>query len=84
MSRKNRRRIYRKSLGDIQAFLERDRTRQIYFGKCAYCGRELGANDWHWMRDEFGQRVRKCNNERRCYAGRRPEADEAFKRALRK
>lgn len=37
-----------------------------------------------WMRDEFGQRVRKCNNERRCYAGRRPEADEAFKRALRK
>lgn len=46
--------------------------------------RSLSITNWHWMRDEFGQRVRKCNNERRCYASRKPEADAAFRRAMRK
>lgn len=54
-----------------------------YYGTCAYCGRRLGPNNWHWMWDEFGQRVKKCNNERRCYDGRSRESSEAFKRAFR-
>lgn len=81
--RRNRRRRFH-GLEDIQEILDRDQKRRTYFGHCAYCGRELASDDWHWMWDEFGQRVRKCNNERRCYAGRKPEADAAFKRALRK
>ena len=60
------------------------RAADLYYGRCAYCGRLLTATNWHWMRDEFGQRVRKCNNERRCYASRKPEADAAFRRAMRK
>ena len=83
MARRNRRKIF-KGLDEIQELLDREDSRRLYFGKCAYCGRTLGPADWHWMWDEFGQRVRKCNNERHCYALRKPAADAAFRRAMRK
>ena len=49
----------------------------------AYCGRLLTATSWHWMRDEFGQLVKKCNNERACYNRRTDVAEKAFRRAVR-
>lgn len=53
------------------------------YSRCCYCGRELHPGEWHWMRDEFGQKVRKCNNERSCYNHRSKEADMAYKEAMR-
>lgn len=50
--------------------------------RCAFCGRVLGVNDWHWMFDEYGQRVRKCNNEHVCYSRRSVAGNEAFIRAI--
>ena len=65
MARRNRRKIF-KGLGEMQELIDREDSRRIYFGKCAYCGRNLGPADWHWMRDEFGQLVRKCDDEYYC------------------
>lgn len=50
--------------------------------RCAYCGRSLHRGDWHWMRDVFGQKVRKCNNERECYKHRSYAAELAYKDAM--
>jgi hypothetical protein len=36
------------------------------------------------MYDEFGQRVKKCNNEQICHSQRRKTAEEAFREALRR
>lgn len=52
--------------------------------RCAFCGRLLDAYEWHYMYDEFGQRVRKCNNERICSSQRKTAAEEAFREALRR
>lgn len=60
------------------------KAQDLYYGRCAYCGRLLGASNWHWMRDEFGQKVKKCNNERACYAKRSEIAEKAFRRAVRR
>lgn len=79
--RRNRRKIF-KGLDEIQELLDREDSRRLYFGKCAYCGRNLGTADWHWMWDEFGQRVKKCNNERACYNRRSEIAEKAFRRAV--
>jgi hypothetical protein len=35
------------------------------------------------MYDEFGQRVRKCNDERACQKNRRPECEDSFRKAMR-
>lgn len=51
--------------------------------RCAYCGKELAPGEWHWMYDEFGQRVRKCNDERTCQENRRSECEESFRKAMR-
>ena len=52
-------------------------------GRCAYCGAPLRPGQWHWMYDEFGQRVRKCNDERACQKNRRPECEDSFRKAMR-
>ena len=44
---------------------------------------ELAPGEWHWMWDEFGQRVRKCNNERRCAEHRRKTCEESYRKAMR-
>lgn len=59
------------------------RATDFYYGRCAYCGRLLTATNWHWMRDEFGQMVKKCNNERDCSAHRRRESEKSFRKAMR-
>ena len=42
-------------------------TRRELIGRCAYCGRPLlYERSYHWMYDEDGQRVRKCNDEKTC------------------
>lgn len=54
-------------------------------GRCAYCGKVLWPGTWHEMYDEFGQLVKKCNNERSCSRKRakRMGQEESFRRALR-
>ena len=52
--------------------------------RCSYCGRLLGVSGWHWMVDEFGQRVRKCNDERNCKRKRKDAAEEAYEAAVRR
>lgn len=49
---------------------------------CAYCGAELKAPQWHWVVDEFGQRVRKCNDAWKCWEHSSVEAKASYKRAL--
>lgn len=55
-----------------------------YEGRCAYCGRLLRPGGWHWMRDEFGQLVRKCNDEYDCIRKCSRLAYRALERARRK
>lgn len=52
-------------------------------GRCAYCGKLVKPGQWHWMYDEFGQRVRKCNDEQACQENRRPECEDSFRKAMR-
>ena len=81
MGRKNRRRQQPKYNLPLQ--LEQKLTRKkTVCCRCAYCGIELHSGDWHWMWDEFGQRVRKCNNERRCASHRQEIGEESFRRAV--
>lgn len=56
-----------------------------FAGRCAYCGRELYDGHWHWMYDEFGQQVKKCNDERNCHRRRAeiPGMEDSFHRAIR-
>ncbi len=53
-------------------------------GRCAYCGRSLFyERSFHWMYDEDGQRVRKCNSERDCREVRIEHGhDESYRRAV--
>nr|DAI30280.1 MAG TPA: hypothetical protein [Caudoviricetes sp.]DAI76238.1 MAG TPA: hypothetical protein [Caudoviricetes sp.] len=51
-------------------------------GRCAYCGKLVKPGQWHWMRDEFGQLVKKCNNERYCSAHRKAECERSFRKAM--
>ena len=81
MGRKNRRRQlkYNLPLPGLEHKITRKKTLCC---RCAYCGMELHSGGWHWMWDEFGQRVRKCNDERRCAAHRRDISEESFRRAM--
>lgn len=51
--------------------------------RCCYCGRILYPDTWHYMWDEYGQRVKKCNNELECYRHRKDRAEEAYRNAIR-
>lgn len=53
-------------------------------GNCAYCGRSLRKGEGHWVVDEFGQLVRKCNDARSCYERMSTDNKKSFKRALRR
>lgn len=54
-----------------------------YDGRCAYCGRLLRKGQYHFMYDEFGQRVRKCNNERMCSQKRTGQNELSYRKAMR-
>ena len=52
-------------------------------GNCAYCGRPLRKGEGHWVIDEWGQLVRKCNDSRSCYERMGEDNQKSLKRALR-
>lgn len=88
MRRKNHRKKRRcnyNPLGDDLAREFPDLVRKVepYEGRCAYCGRPLRPGGWHWMRDEFGQLVRKCNDEYYCIRKCSRLAYRALERARR-
>lgn len=88
MGRKNHRRKRRCDYNPLADDFAREfpnlvRKVEPYEGRCAYCGRLLRPGGWHWMRDEFGQMVKKCNNERDCSAHRRRESEKSFRKAMR-
>ena len=82
MGRKNRRR-QKNTEQAIQALRKELLQNRGESHWCAYCGRKLYSGQWHWMYDEFGQLVRKCNDERTCQVNRRPECEESFRKAMR-
>lgn len=82
MGRKNKRRRT-DTEQDLQAVRKELLKKRGEYHRCAYCGRKLCPGQWHWMYDEFGQRVCKCNDERTCQANRRPECEESFRKAMR-
>lgn len=53
-------------------------------GNCAYCGRPLRKGEGHWVVDEFGQLVRKCNDARSCYERMGTDNQKSLKRALKR
>ena len=53
-------------------------------GNCAYCGRPLRKGEGHWVLDEWGQMVRKCNDSRSCYERMGEDNQKSLKRALRR
>lgn len=53
-------------------------------GNCAYCGRPLHSGEWHYVIDEFGQLVRKCNDARSCYERMGECNRKSLKRALKR
>lgn len=53
-------------------------------GNCAYCGRPLRKGEGHWVIDEWGQLVRKCNDSRSCYERMGEDNRKSLKRALRR
>lgn len=53
-------------------------------GNCAYCGRPLRKGEGHWVVDEWGQLVRKCNDARSCYERMGEDNQKSLKRALKR
>lgn len=86
MGRKNKRRKQKPPLLPWNREPELNHGRGIapHRSRCAFCGRPLPRSGWHWFRDEFGQRGRKCNDERSCMRRRKQAAEESFRRAIRR
>ena len=90
MGRKNKRR-YIKPVGSLDALKREVRQNarkgeDTSDGRCAYCGRRIYPGGWHWMYDEWGQQVKKCNAESAC---RRKRArtwgqEESYRKAMRR
>lgn len=85
MGRKNRRKTWKPPMPPWSR--EETHPRQRAYAprrsRCAFCGRLLPVSGWHWFRDEFGQFVKKCNNERTCMSQRKTAAEDSFRRAVR-
>lgn len=85
MGRKNRRRRRKPPLMPWSQEPELNHGTLVpHRSRCAFCGRPLRSGGWYWMTDEFGQRVKKCKDERGCWARRRDEAEESYREALRR
>lgn len=50
--------------------------------RCAFCGRLLGVSTFHYVWDEFGQQVKKCNDGWTCRRRRKTAAEKAYRRAM--
>lgn len=80
MARKNKRRHYQAHrIVILGKTAEKKGERPKPVSRCAFCGRPLFRESaWHWTYDEFGQRVRKCNNESICRECRSQEGEDAY------
>lgn len=83
MGRKNRRR-QKNTEQAIQALRKELLQNRGEYHWCAYCGRKLYPGQWHWMYDEFGQRVSKCNDARSCYERMGEDNRKSLKRAFKR
>ena len=85
MGRKNRRKTRKLPMPPWSREPEpRHRAHAPRQSRCAFCGRLLPVSGWHWFRDEFGQFVKKCNNERACMSQRKTTAEVSFRKAIRR
>lgn len=87
MSRKNKKARWREChwTGTEQLHtIPLDKPKKKALSRCAYCGRLLGSREYHYIYDEFGQRVRKCNDEARCAMHRKEQAEEAYIEAIKR
>lgn len=82
MGRRTRR--YRKSPREPIVIIQNRQQPRKAMSRCAYCGRLLGSCEYHYVYDEFGQRVRKCNDEAYCQAHRKEQAEEAYIEAVKR
>lgn len=80
MGRRNRR--YTKRLREPIVIVRHTQQTKKALSRCAFCGRLLGSCEYHYVYDEFGQRVRKCNDEKRCREHRKEQAEEAYIEAI--
>ncbi len=83
MSRKSRRK--RISQDNVIKRLQQElKPRVEPLGRCAYCGSLLWEeSEYHWMYDEDGQRVRKCNDDSCCgRIRRRHNQEDSYRNAM--
>ena len=80
MARRNKRRHYQAPrIVILGKTAEKNHKPRESVSRCAFCGRPLFRESaWHWMYDEFGQRVKKCNNEAICRECRSQEGEDAY------
>lgn len=82
MGRRNKR--YSKRPREPIVIVQNTKQPKMAMSRCAYCGRLLGSREYHYIYDEFGQRVRKCNDETRCAMHRKEQAEEAYIEAIKR
>ena len=80
MARRNKRRHYQAPrIVILGKTAEKNNKLRKSVSRCAFCGRPLFRESaWHWIYDEFGQRVKKCNNESICRECRSQEGEDAY------
>lgn len=67
-----------------KVIVQNSKQPKMAMSRCAFCGRLLGSREYHYIYDEFGQRVRKCNDEARCAMHRKEQAEEAYIEAIKR
>ncbi len=82
MGRRNKR--YRKGPREPIVIIQKIQEPKKVRSRCAFCGRLLDDGDFYWFPDEFGQFVRKCNDEAYCRMHRKEQAEEAYIEAIRR
>lgn len=83
VGRKNRRKL-QSSVTPIRELRNKFCHKPKHFdGRCSYCGRYIYPGTWHWMYDEWCQRVKKCNDEWHCSRKRDWKQEASFRKAMR-
>lgn len=80
MARRNKRRHYQAPrIVILGKTAEKNHKPRESVSRCAFCGRPLFRESaWHWIYDEYGQMVKKCNNEAICRECRSQEGEDAY------
>lgn len=71
MAQRNKRRHYQAPrIVILGKTAEKNNKPRESASRCAFCGRPLFRESaWHWIYDEFGQRVKKSRRRGRVYYG---------------